>query len=90
MLYEIMHECEPKIKTRVLLYEGIDPRFYVGTCGKCDKNIVKRKEDLELDLKRNSCKKLSDYISELPKKAKKQKVKNNYSKFKRKTSEVDF
>lgn len=90
MPYEIMHECKPKVKTHVILHEGIDPRFYVGACGKCDERIIKRIEDIKLELKLRSCKKLSTFAAELPQKAGKQRVKNNYSKFERKTSEVDF
>ena len=39
---EILCPCTKTARRHVWLRQGIDPRFYVGTCSKCDKRFVIR------------------------------------------------
>jgi len=46
-LYQIRHQCSPKVTREITMRPGIDERWYVGTCSHCDKKEIQA--GLELD-----------------------------------------
>lgn len=60
-------DCRVKEPVTVLGYSGVDPRWYVGTCGRCKKIVTRRRyEHNRAEGKTESCTDLGKAPKALP------------------------